>query len=261
MNRSIYGLLFTSLLFVFGNAKAETATASEKSAEPQGWSGMAGVGPMTFSKYTGGTGNQTWILPLISANYDEIFYIDPLRANVYLGSTSDKKMAWGLAMEPRMGFHASDGAKLAGMTARRNSLEGGFNFDWDADVIAISFSYFTDLTRSSNGTSSRLYFYKDVIKNEKWKLGANVGLDHMSAKVTNYFFGTTANEVTTSRPLYQPGSATNVVFGFDGSYKINQRYSVLFGLQATHLNGSAANSPIVETKQSKVGWIGFALNL
>ncbi|HEY8099798.1 MAG TPA: MipA/OmpV family protein [Burkholderiaceae bacterium] len=261
MNRRIFYLLFIALSLAIGNAKADTAAASEKSSEQQGWSGLAGVGPMIFSKYTGGTGTQTWLLPLISANYDEIFYIDPLRANVYLGSTDDKKMAWGLAVEPRMGFHASDGARLAGMATRRNSLEGGFNFDWDADIIAISFSYFTDLTHSSNGTSSRLYLYKDVIKNEKWKLGANVGLDHMSAKVTNYFFGTTANEVTVNRPLYQPGSATNVVFGFDGSYKINQRYSILFGLQATHLNGSAANSPIVETKQSKVGWIGLAWNL
>jgi outer membrane protein len=263
MNRKISGLLCAALplLFVFAHANADTAAASEKPVEKSGWAGMAGVGPMTFSKYSGGTANQTWLLPLISANYDEIVYIEPLRANVYLGSTSDKKMAWGLAVEPRMGFHASDGAKLAGMATRRNSLEGGFNLDWDADIVAISFSYFTDLTRSSNGTSSRLYLYKDLIKNDKWKLGGNVGLDHMSAKVTNYFFGVAANEATPARPLYQPGSATNFVFGFDGSYKINQRYSVLFGLQATHLNGSAANSPIVETKQSKVGWIGLALNL
>ncbi|MGZ5780734.1 MAG: MipA/OmpV family protein, partial [Burkholderiaceae bacterium] len=134
MNRRILNLLFIILSFAIGNANADTAVSTEK----QGWSGIAGVGPMTFSKYTGGTGTQTWLLPLISANYDEIVYIDPLRANVYLGSTSDKKMAWGLAVEPRMGFHASDGAKLAGMATRRNSLEGGFNFDWDADIIAIS---------------------------------------------------------------------------------------------------------------------------
>jgi outer membrane protein len=257
MHRKKYSLLFITLFSLAVNALAD----DKSTTEDKGWSGMAGVGPMTFSRYTGGTGMQTWPLPLISANYNEIAYIDPLRANVYLGSTADKKIGWGVAVEPRMGFHASDGARLAGMATRRDSLEGGFNIDWDADIVAISFSYFTDLTRSSNGTSSCLYLYKDLIKGTQWKLGGNVGLDHMSAKVTDYFFGVSANEATSNRPQYQPGSATNFVFGFDGSYKINQRYSMLFGLQATHLNGSAANSPIVETRLSKVGWIGLAFNL
>lgn len=257
MHRKKYSLLIIAFLLLTGNALAEDKSATEG----KGWSGMAGVGPMTFSKYTGGTGVQTWPLPLISANYDEIAYIDPLRANIYLGSTADKKIGWGIAVEPRMGFHASDGARLAGMATRRDSLEGGFNIDWDADIVAVSFSWFTDLTRSSKGTSSRLYLYKDLIKGTQWKLGGNVGLDHMSAKVTNYFFGVSANEATPSRLQYQPGSSTSFVFGFDGSYKINRRYSVLFGLQATRLNGSAANSPIVETKLSKVGWIGLAWNL
>lgn len=204
---------------------------------------------------------ETWALPLISANYNEIAYIDPLRANVYLASSSDKKIGFGLAIEPRMGFHAADGAKLAGMATRKNSLEGGLDIDWDTDIVAISVSYLADLTQSSKGTSARLYLYKDVIKNERWKLGANIGLDHMSAKVTNYFFGTTTAEVTATRPLYQPGSATNIVLGVDGSCKLNRQYSIIFGLQATRLNGSAANSPIIETRQAKVGWVGLAWNL
>jgi len=239
------------------NANADT----EKQAEQPGWTGTAGVGPMVFSKYTGGTGMQTWVLPLVSANYNNILEIDPLRATLYVAGSAEKKIGFGFAIEPRMGFHSSDGAKLKGMATRRNSLEGGPTVDWDAGIVAISVSYFTDLTSSSKGTSSRLYLYKDLIDNDKWKLGANAGVDHMSAKVTNYFFGTTSSEVTADRPLYQPGGATNLVFGFDGSYKINQRYSMVFGLQATRLNGSAAHSPIVETRRSTVGWVGLALNL
>lgn len=86
-------------------------------------------------------------------------------------------------------------------------------------------------------------------------------VDHMSQKVTNYFFGTTAAELTVTRPLYQMGSASNIVAGFDGSYKLNQWRSFVFWLQKTYLNENAANSPIVETKQATVGWIGVAWNL
>lgn len=257
MKCKVCTLVLAVHLFAAGIATAESINLANQSE----WTGTVGVGPMTFSKYTGGTGTRSQILPLISANYKEVFYIDPLRATLYLAGSAERRMGFGLAVEPRMGFHSSDGSKLAGMATRRNSLEGGLTFDWDADVVAISVSYLTDLTRSSGGTSSRLYFYKDAIKTETWQLGANVGVDHMSAKVTSYFFGTTPNEVTMYRPLYRPGSASNIVSGFDGRYKLNQRNSIVFGLQQTNLKGSAANSPLIETKRSRVGWVGVAWNL
>jgi outer membrane protein len=244
-------------LFIAGFAAADSINP----AIPSEWAGTVGAGPMSFSKYTGGSGTRTQLLPLISANYKEILYIEPLRATLYFAGSAEKKIGLGFAVEPRMGFHSSDGSRLAGMATRRNSLEGGPSLDWDAGVIAISISYFTDLTHASGGTSSRLYFYKDVIKNETWQFGANLGVDHMSAKVTNYFFGTAPNEATAFRPLYRPGSASNIVWGFDGHYKLNQRNSIVFGMQQTNLKGDAANSPLVETKHSHVGWVGLAWNL
>lgn len=263
MKCKLASALATLCIFISmdANAQTETATNPTTNTDQHGWTGTAGLGPMAFSKYTGGKRMQTWLLPLISASYNDIFYIDPLRANVYLAASADKKIAVGFAVEPRMGFHATDGAKLAGMATRRNSLEGGPNVDWDLGMVSISVSYFIDLTSSSKGSSSRLYFYKDLIDDKRWKLGANAGFDHMSARVTKYYFGTNADEATVDRPQYQPGSATNFVCGFDGKYKLNQQYSMVFGLQATHLNGSASHSPIIETRRAAVGWIGLALNL
>ena len=240
---------------------ASGVRADTAAAEKSGWSGTAGVGPMVFPSYSGGKGMQVWPLPLVSATYNDVVYVEPLRAGAYFAGSADKKMALGLAIEPRMGQHASDGAKLAGMSTRRNSLEGGLALDWDLDVVAISLSYFTDLTRSSKGSSARLYVVKELVKNDTWKFGAVVGADHLSARVANYFFGVTAAEATADRPFYQPGATTNAVYGFDGSYKLNPRYSIVFGVQATRLLGGAGNSPIVETRQANVGWLGFAWNL
>jgi outer membrane protein len=248
--------ILVSLLGVSA-ANADADAASIKT----GWSGTAGIGPMVFPKYTGGKGTKTWLLPLVSASYNDMFYIEPLRAGVYLASSADRKLAFGLAVEPRFGLHSTDGARLTGMATRKDSLEGGLSFDWDADIVAINFSYLGDLTHSSQGTSARLYFYKELIKNGLWKFSAFAGADRLSAKVANYFFGVNGAEVVPGRPLYQPGATTNGVFGFYGSYKLSPRYSVVFGLQSTRLLGGAAMSPIVETKQANVGWAGFAWNL
>lgn len=247
------------LMPLLGTSTAN-ADANGASNKPR-WSGTAGIGPMVFPKYAGGKGTQTLLLPLVSVSYNDWFYIEPLRAGMYLASSTDRKIAFGVAIEPRFGLRSNDGPRLTGMTTRRDSLEGGLSFDWDADIVAINFSYFGDLTHSSRGTSERLYFYKEFTRNEPWKFGAFAGADHLSAKVANYFFGVTAAEAGPGRALYQPGSITNGVFGFDGSYKLSPRYSIVFGLESTRLLAGAANSPIVETKQANVAWAGLAWNL
>jgi MipA family protein len=245
-------------LFFFGSI---AGAAPEADLGKSGWNGTVGLGPMVFPKYSGGKAMQTLPLPLVSVNYSETFYIELLRAGVYLLSSDDKKMGLGVALEPRLGFHAGDGAKLAGMATRRHSLEGGLAFDWENDVVDVNVSYFGDITGASGGTSMRVSLYKDLIAGEQWSLGALLGMDRISAKIANYYFGVAAPEAAAGRPFYQPGSGTNAVFGVDGKYKLDRRHAIVFGINTTRLNAGAAASPIVETRQATLLWLGYAWNL
>lgn len=226
-----------------------------------GWSGAIGAGPMIFPRYTGGKTNQVWTIPLCSVAYDDMLYVEPLRAGAYVWGSEDRKMGLGLAFEPRMGFKGRDAPRLAGMATRRNSLEGGPAFDWDLGFVAISASLFSDLTRASHGNSARFYIYRELVANERWKAGAFAGVDHLRARVANYFFGVSESEALPGRPTFSARSTTNPNFGVDGLYRPNKDYAVLFGLQATWLGNSAAASPIVETRRSVVGWLGLGFNL
>lgn len=89
-----------------------------------GWNGTAGAGFIVFPQYTGGKKLQTWLIPLLSINYNETFYVEIERVGVYVLASDDKKIGLGLAVEPRFGFDASAGSRLAGMATRRNSIEG-----------------------------------------------------------------------------------------------------------------------------------------
>lgn len=230
-------------------------------AQASAWSGAVGAGPIVFPRYTGGRATQAWLIPLVSAEYGDILYIEPLRAGVYFWGSEDRKMGLGVAIEPRFGFKAGDGARLAGMNTRGKSVEGGPAFDWDLGFVSLSASLFTDLTHSSEGQSARLYAYRQLVKNESLKLGAFVGADWMSARVSNYFFGVDESEANSGRPAFHVGSATNTTAGFDGLYRLGKDYSVLFGAQVSRLGHEVARSPIVETRQSLVGWLGIAWNL
>ena len=256
--KRLLGAAASLLLLAFA---AFPGVAAESDAGKVGLNGTAGVGPIFFPKYTGGKQFRALPVPIISANYSETVYVELLRAGVYLLSSEDKKMGLGLAVEPRLGFHSSDGAKLAGMATRRHSLEGGLAFDWENDIVDLSVSYFSDLTHASGGTSLRASLYKDLVKDGDWSLGALLGLDRISAKTTNYYFGVQTSEATADRPEYRPGDATNIVYGVDGTYKLDARHTLVFGFNTTRLNGSAAASPIVETRQAALYWMGYAWNL
>ena len=227
----------------------------------EGWSGAVGVGPISFPRYTGGKASQVWAIPILSVAYDDIAYIEPLRAGAYLWGSEDRKMGLGLAIEPRMGFKASDDPRLKGMATRRNSLEGGPAFDWDLDIVSISASLFTDLTQSSKGHSARLYVYRDLAQNEPWKVGLFGGVDHLDRRVANYFFGVGDSEANANRPAFKARASTNPTIGLEGHYRHSSGYAVLFGVQASRLGSPLVDSPIVQTRQSALAWLGLGFTL
>ncbi|MBI3376715.1 MAG: MipA/OmpV family protein [Betaproteobacteria bacterium] len=236
------------------------AAPDENSAKP-GWDGTAGLGPIVVPRYTGGKGTRTVPAPIVFATYNEIVRIDLFRGAVYLLSSDDKKLGFGLAVEPRFGFQASDGARLSGMSRRRHSLEGGPSFAWELPFADLSVSYFADLTGASRGNSFKGFVQRDFLDTDRWTFGALLGFDRMSARTANYYFGVPAPEVTANRAFYRAEGGTSAEAQATGAYKLDKSHSVVFGANATRLNPHAAASPIVETRVVKIIWLGYSWNL
>ena len=240
-----------------GIGHAQVTRADEKSA---GWNGTLGFGPMAIPKYSGGRPLQVLPLPLWSINYNETFYVEVQRVGVYALASDDKKIGLGFALEPRLGFHASDGARLAGMATRRNSLEGGVTFDWDFDVIAISTAWFTDMTRSTRGSSARLSLYRPLLKNARGEIGLIASADRMSARTADYFFGVKPSEATLLRPGFVAPAGTNLSLGLGGTYRMGStaaKGALIFGANIGRLAPGAARSPIVETTRLRQFYLGY----
>ena len=210
-----------------------------------------------FSKYAGGKGVEAVPVPLLLLEYKETFYVDFVRAGVRLWSSEDKKLALGLAAEPRFGFGAGDGPRLGGMATRRHSLEAGPNLEWETKFASFSVGVFGDMTGASKGTSMRALAYKQLIDSSQWDVGVYAGLERESSRVTNYYFGVQAAEANANRAQYQPGGATHGTLGISGAWKFSPRYALLFGIQSTRLGSAAANSPIVETRNTPIAYFGL----
>ena len=237
------------------------ACSFAQTSGPTDWKGYASVGPIAYPKYTSGKGTETILAPLISVEYKETAYLDIVRAGVRLWSSGDRKMALGLAAEPRFGFKAGGGPRLTGMAARRDSIELGPAFEWETPVASINLAYFGDVTNSSKGASLRGTIYRQLVDSPRWDFGLNAGFDHINARVANYYFGVGPGEVTVARALYQPGATTHWSLGGSGAYKFGGSYVLMFGLQATRLGSAATASPIAETRGAVLGYVGLGWSL
>ena len=235
--------------------------AQSPSKPASDWTGYAGAGVIAFPKYSGGRGADTFAAPLLMFEYKETFYVDLVRAGVRLWSSADKKLAFGLAAEPRFGFKPGDGPRLAGMAARRDSIEAGPSLEWETPVASVNVAWFGDVTGASKGASLRASVYKQFVDSAQWDVGAYVSAERVSAKVVNYYFGVPAAEVTANRALYAPGAATHLSVGLSAAWKFTPRYALLMGVQNTRIGGAAANSPIVETRNAPMAYIGLGWTL
>ena len=251
------GITFLAMLSLIVNSPAH----AEAETNATGWNGNAGLGPIVFPNYVGGKQARTWLIPLLSINYNDTFYIELQRVGVYLLASEDKKVGLGFAVEPRFGYAAADGNLLRGMATRRTSIEGGPTFDWDFDVVAISVAWFGDLNRSSRGQSARAAAYAPILKNESWDVGALLSADRMSDRVADYYFGVKAHEVTTRRSQYRVGGGTNLTLGLSGTFRFDKRHCLMFGMSATRLSREVTKSPIVETRRADQLYLGYGWTL
>jgi outer membrane protein len=229
--------------------------------KPSGWHGTVGAGPLFFPKYVGSEDFSVNPVPLAFVEYDDWFHIDLFRAGAYFWSSEDKKKGLSFAVEPRFGFHSSDGTRVSGMHTRRDSLLGGPTFDWEGEYGSLSIGYFTDLTGASHGGYLNALFNKPLVKNEKWDVTGTLDISRLNSKFDNYYFGVRTDEVTTNRPFYHSGATTNVTVWLTGQYNLTKQYALLFGANVTQLGGAAANSPIVERRQVPLLYIGLGWNL
>ena len=234
------------------------AQTTEESAKKT-WDGYLCAGAMFMPKYVGSADNKARLVPLAMLEYEETAYIHLDRAGVRLWNADDKKMALGIAAQPRFGFHAKDGDRLTGMSIRSSTIEGGAVFEWELPQLSLSVAYFTDWSDTSDGRSLRFSMDHQLVDKGPWDLSVYLDLDDANAKIVQYYFGVRANEATATRPPYQPGAAVISSLGFTGAYKLNKSYALLFGSELTSLGAAAADSPIVQRKTGLTSYFGLGL--
>jgi outer membrane protein len=241
-----------------GESHAEAADAG---SEAKFVTGRLGAGALVDSRYSGAAGYRTFPVPLASLEIGDFAYIDYWQAGLYFLSNQQKTLGLAIVATPRLGFNSSDGSRLAGMMTRKSSIESGLSIDSGWDNTGVSLGYLHDITGASNGGLVRLLVFKRMELTDHIGVDAFVGLERLSAKVANYYYGVGSNEATAARPFYQPRTATDVNAGLHFNYDFGRNSTLLFGYEATRLSDALANSPIVERRMTNLFYLGYGWRL
>jgi outer membrane protein len=223
--------------------------------------GRLGLGAMMDPRYSGSADYQIFPVPLASLEFGDVAYIDYWQAGFYVLSSQDKTLGLAVVATPRLGFKAGDGARLSGMMARRSGIEAGLSVDYGSNDTGVSLGYLHDITSASDGGLFRFLAFKRFGITDHLGVDAFAGVELLSAKVANYYFGVGSGETAAARPVYQPGNATDLSAGLHFNFDFGRNSTLLFGYEATRLGGSLANSPIVESRMSNLFYFGYGWRL
>jgi outer membrane protein len=146
------------------------------------------------------------------------------------------------------GYDSGDSDALRGMHDRHESVDAGGEFGVAGDWGQVTTSFVTDALDQHNGQELRVIYgkrFENAFDVEGLRLTPSVGLAWQSNNLVNYYYGVRPDEVRPGRPAYRPGEAVNWLAGLDGTYQIDDRWTLLTSITIYWLDDEIRSSPIV----------------
>lgn len=251
-------LALVGLLSLLGATSASAAAIDKQTETAIPRTGnLYGLGIGVLPATSGSNELRTMVLPVIQASFADRFYINALRAGVWLVDSDDRRLRFGLAADARFGWDADDSTRTKGMHDRDFSVDIGPALRWQTDYGTLNAQWGFDATSASNGQNVQLQFVRALVRGQGLRVNGLVGATWNNRKMNHYYFGVAPAEATPDRPAYTASSGTQLQAGVNGAWSTGGNGSVLFGLTITRLGGAQADSPIVETRIQPLAYAGY----
>jgi outer membrane protein len=239
------------------------AASSPRLAAGNDWSASVGAGVVNFPKYAGSSRSRTMPLGFLSFRYGRFFIGGvpgagtPAGLGAYLIEDSHWQVGVGLdsdVAKPRR--ERDDRQHLHGLGDVEATIRGGAFASYTLNWFALRGGVFYDLEDSSHheGVTASLEAVGTYKPSERLTLTAGPGLSFGNKRYTQTLFGVNAAQAQKSGyAQYMPQGGVNLInLSVGAQYEVTSRWSV--GAQASlgRLQGDAARSPIVRSKDVDV---------
>ncbi|MCX6052044.1 MAG: MipA/OmpV family protein [Campylobacterales bacterium] len=234
----LVSLLFTGLL---ANEKEFTIKT-----------GLADIAHTNMYK---GADDKNIVVPLLFLKYGD-FYFEGLSLGYTLYNANALKVHLEVSAN-MLGYESGESSYLQGMDKREIDIQTGFKVAYKTSQNSeLSSKIAYDFFNIHGGFSADLKYSYDLFKNSKNIFTTYAGLEYLSKKKSDYYYGVRAYEANILRPMYTLGETLNHYFGVKNLYIFNQQWALLARAEYKNFDKDIYKSPIVEESYVFSGFVG-----
>lgn len=203
-----------------------------------------GVGVSSTTSPYKGISNVTLPLPDIELSYKSAF-IEGINMgyNVY----DTKTVQIGVILLPTLlGYKSKDSDFLSGMENRNISLEGGLRLKYNFDDSFLTSTISNDISSTTDGYTLNAAYNYTLFETVNSGLSLYAGVEYLSDKKSNYYYGVKEKEATQNRPSYHADGALNPYVGLTQIFAFSQTWSIVANVEYKRFDSAIYNSPIVD---------------
>ena len=225
----------------------ETRAVDVRLYLPLGKRGQIGVGLGMIARsspYRDYNGSVSQLIPAITYIGERLQVFGP---RFQYGLASSGKLRLALAGQFRIGvYDEEDSPVLAGMGDRENTLLAGLVLQAELPAgVDLELGYRHDILDRIGGGEASLNISRKL-QSGIFRVTPQLGLNYLSAELSNYDFGVPASAATATRPVYQLDSTFSIEAGIGLLVEIKRGWLLLVNISVEKLSDEVADSPIVD---------------
>lgn len=252
------------LVCMWSKASIAQDSASNE-PQPSRWSIALDVA--VWDNAYAGRGTQVLPFPIFQFNGDTVF-IHGMSGGLHL--LNNDSFTIDAILTPafyQMSAKDFDRNKLATRGINRDdldnrdlSIDAGFSASWHGDAGRLQLDVKTDISGNSEGPAYTLrYAYPFQVSG--FRVTPFVGVDFLSSKVANYYYGIHPDEESRGVPGYKPGASLIPNAGVAVMHPLGKKWSFSIGGQFGHLPDKIRESPLVDQNRSTSVFVGINRSL
>lgn len=201
-----------------------------KTEAKQGFHGQVGLAVASLPEYIGGDETEGVALPLINVSYNDTFYFKYNRLGAWLLKSESGFRLGGVIMS-HAGYDKEDGDLL--IVDRDDSTMAGVNLAYSKGLFSTEVGFVKDVSDTSEGSKFYAQAQYTMVATPKYTVSVSAKLENWDEDLVGYYYGN-----------YE--SASNASLALIGTYKLNDKWTLLGAVSATSLGDEISDSPIVE---------------
>ena len=203
-----------------------------------------GLGVTTSTSPYKGISSVTMPLPDIGLTYKSAF-IEGINMgyNVY----DTKTLQIGVVLLPTLlGYKSKDSSDLSGMDNRNISLESGLRMKYNFENSFLTSMISRDISGTTDGYTINAAYNYTLFETQNSGLSMYAGLEYLSDKKSDYYYGVKAKEATPNRHSYHADGALNPYIGLTQIFAFSETWSIIANVEYKHFDSTIYKSPIVD---------------